>query len=636
MSRSDSAQILIAIRGGVEAARQAAAVADEMDHLGTQTRQAGEDAAGAAGGFALLGAELDRTKRKMDLARVSSEGMSVAAIGLSLHYLPALASTLGNVAVSGGIVAAAFGAGALALGGTLVGMGKAIEARYKATVNVVGSAANKLHNIITSLSLGASFATAPGADAALGGIAAGLAPLRGVLKTLTPQITAIGRAMGSAFKGLGKQLASEAPQIQQMLKRVPAAVKALGGFAGNVLKLFIRLGTAGLPLVVKALRFAAKLANSLTRALTDKKINGSVSTLVNFGKTLGKIFTVVYTGAQKFVKQLLKALKPAEPFLKNVIAPLLLGVWKGIQGLLPGIKLLAKGLGFLGTAAKPLKKVFQDIGYVISILFGGELLKGIGAITKIIPWIGKAGDVFSLLGRTVTGTGKVVEFVLGNLAKFIGGRLGLVSRAVADVGHSFINFGLRVGGELGAAGVLIGRFVGAVGTSFGKIASLMISAISRASVFILGHLGKIVSFLGGLAPKIAHATVGIFDGIKDAMRTALNGVIDLWDSLHFTIGGWHISKFGVGVTLPKITVGMPHIQHLATGGMVTQSGPVLVGERGPELLNLPQGAEVTSNDQTASLLAQRRPVILHDTIQIGDKILAKVVRRVDADLAGRA
>lgn len=59
---------------------------------------------------------------------------------------------------------------------------------------------------------------------------------------------------------------------------------------------------------------------------------------------------------------------------------------------------------------------------------------------------------------------------------------------------------------------------------------------------------------------------GLFDGIKDAFKSAINWVIDKWNSLHFGIGG--------------IDIGTPNIQKLAKGGVT--SGVAIVGEGRPQ------------------------------------------------------
>jgi len=108
--------------------------------------------------------------------------------------------------------------------------------------------------------------------------------------------------------------------------------------------------------------------------------------------------------------------------------------------------------------------------------------------------------------------------------------------------------------------------------------------------------GYIVEFFTGLPAKVARGVVNMFDGLKSAFKTAVNWVIDKWNSLGFTLPDMGIDipwdgrgpyKFG------GQTFAVPQIPGLSAGGTVTASGAVLVGERGPEMLQLPRAATVT-------------------------------------------
>ncbi|MFE4355104.1 phage tail tape measure protein [Kitasatospora sp. NPDC056800] len=82
---------------------------------------------------------------------------------------------------------------------------------------------------------------------------------------------------------------------------------------------------------------------------------------------------------------------------------------------------------------------------------------------------------------------------------------------------------------------------------------------------------------------------GMWDGIFNAFKAAVNKVIRGWNGLEFTIGGGSV----FGVDIPSFTLGTPKIPLLAAGGNVLGSGAAIIGEAGPELLQLPTGARVT-------------------------------------------
>lgn len=123
-----------------------------------------------------------------------------------------------------------------------------------------------------------------------------------------------------------------------------------------------------------------------------------------------------------------------------------------------------------------------------------------------------------------------------------------------------------------------------------------------------GFMGWIGDGLGWLGARIADVWNGagkgigdVFHAIQEGGKTALNWIIgrlnDLINLLNTVMDGL---KRVTGIDLGHIS-GIPG---LATGGTVTGSGTVLVGEAGPELLQLPRGASVIPLDHPAANAAR--------------------------------
>lgn len=99
---------------------------------------------------------------------------------------------------------------------------------------------------------------------------------------------------------------------------------------------------------------------------------------------------------------------------------------------------------------------------------------------------------------------------------------------------------------------------------------------------------------------IKNKVGSIFDGIVNTIKGAFNTVVG---SVNKVIGKINNIKIKIpSVDIPMVgkvggkTIGMPKIDKLpmlAEGGTIKESGRVLVGERGAELLDLPKGAKVT-------------------------------------------
>jgi TP901 family phage tail tape measure protein len=93
---------------------------------------------------------------------------------------------------------------------------------------------------------------------------------------------------------------------------------------------------------------------------------------------------------------------------------------------------------------------------------------------------------------------------------------------------------------------------------------------------------------------------GVITGILTSpFKAAFNGIADLWNDsvgkLHFTLPSWVPGIGGKGFSMPTL----PKLQSGTTG---FGGGLAMVGEVGPELVVLPQGAQVVSNANSQSAL----------------------------------
>jgi phage-related protein len=122
-----------------------------------------------------------------------------------------------------------------------------------------------------------------------------------------------------------------------------------------------------------------------------------------------------------------------------------------------------------------------------------------------------------------------------------------------------------------------GPIVGALAlvvTHFGKIKEITGAVVG----YVVDKFGDLVDWVGALPGRISHAVRGMFDGIKDSFRAAVNWVISKWNDLSFKIGGGSV----FGHDLPSVTIDTPNIPMLAEGGIVTRPTLAMIGEAGPE------------------------------------------------------
>lgn len=106
---------------------------------------------------------------------------------------------------------------------------------------------------------------------------------------------------------------------------------------------------------------------------------------------------------------------------------------------------------------------------------------------------------------------------------------------------------------------------------------------------------KLAEIWGSIKQTASDVWNGIWDTIKGVINWIIGGInkmINALNSIRIKVPAINIPLVGkVGgfeIGLPRI----PTIPELAAGGIIQRSGLALVGEAGPELLELPQGAKV--------------------------------------------
>jgi hypothetical protein len=71
----------------------------------------------------------------------------------------------------------------------------------------------------------------------------------------------------------------------------------------------------------------------------------------------------------------------------------------------------------------------------------------------------------------------------------------------------------------------------------------------------------------------------------------------------------------------------------ATGGLAGASGSFLVGERGPEIVNLPRGARVTPNHQLRGMGGNTIHVHVSGRVGASDQEIRDIARKVGAQVS---
>lgn len=122
----------------------------------------------------------------------------------------------------------------------------------------------------------------------------------------------------------------------------------------------------------------------------------------------------------------------------------------------------------------------------------------------------------------------------------------------------------------------------------------IIGAIKTAVSFVGDAIGSVKGFFDDMIAFIE----GVVEAIKSPINAVIGGINSMFSALSLDIPDWIPIIGGNSISLPQIPM-------LAKGGTITGGGSVIVGEKGPELLNLNSGASVVplnSNDGLGSVV----------------------------------
>lgn len=466
-----------------------------------------------------------------------------------------------------------------------------------------------------------------GAGGVLRAFAPAVAPFLGILLDIAnaamPSLVRAARAVTSTLRGWRAYFA-DTDRLKDSIRGLVGHLGSWMRLGGGVLRIMIGLGRALMPTGKSWVDSLADGAHSLGDFLNSARGMGAVRG-VFFGilgaiKSVGRFIGVLVGVAKSAGSRLLEAFRPAMPFFENVLGPLVLGFAKGVLSgvvaafnvLVPVIGLLAKGLGWLGTKAAPLKGVFEGVGQVLGFIFAGPILKLLGAIPKL-------GIVFNLVRIPIRLLGRAVGVVAGFLGRVFGpalSKVGSVFKTVTGVivkgvklwlGAHRIVLGLLVKGWLKLGGLLLGAAKGAIGKVWSFLRGLGSTAF---------RIGK--GIVGGIARGIAGAPGALIDALKGVVRKAV-------DALPGPI------REAAGAVL-GIFDGLAD----GTGPQgVRRSGPYVVGEKGVEVVNLKRGDHVTPNARLGAAPRGRpggRALIeLRVVAELDRRAVGRGVARIAAD-----
>lgn len=340
---------------------------------------------------------------------------------------------------------------------------------------------------------------------------------------------------------------------------------------------------------------AATSANTLQGKIGRLKL-----ILSETGETIGsKLLPVATQLADWFLKDGLPKISAFGNYLSTVLPPIFEKVKTVVSAVLGAMK------GDVSGNLNGIKQIFTDAVSIIRSLwnaFGPTLLASLkssfenmktmlsGAFTIIR---GIFATVSALLKGDWKGVWEGIKTILRGAATLL---VGLVRELWNKIKLAFSSAGI------------------AVKAIFSGMWSGIKSAASSGLNWVVERIRSIPGSIKGLGGKFldaGKALIGkLWEGVKNAAGNAGSFVSDLVSKIKNGINS--TLNLPLYISLPKVLGGksIKVIPAFARGG-IAPGGTALVGEEGPELVDLPRGSRVTPNRASMARLGEGGAVHLH-------------------------
>ena len=248
-------------------------------------------------------------------------------------------------------------------------------------------------------------------------------------------------------------------------------------------------------------------------------------------------------------------------------------------------KLADSGAGLLSTITGKLKSNIADIGQ--SML---EPLKPV--MSNVIEFVDQVTPKMLEFGTKIgEGIGTGINWITENLptiqpifSNIFGAIQTVVTSVTPIIGQALVALGPVFSGLLSVASFAMQGISGVV-----QAAAPIVSSLINALKPVFKNVGSALESMGKIFKSV-------FDGIKSVVEKAYNFVKPLIDGIGNAVSGISGAvSSGLGWIASKVGKN-------ATGTKYWRGGLSVVGEHGPELVQMPSGSKVYTNTETNSIL----------------------------------
>ena len=432
-----------------------------------------------------------------------------------------------------------------------------------------------------------------------------------VFETALPAIVSVGTAIKEAVM----------PVLQSLINAWGNLGPAVGDFVSAIAPLLKGVGAVVGQLIEQTFGFVATILRVVTPVV--KIISGILGPILQKFAPVIAFLIFAFTNWSSTIIKLI-------PFVGRFTAPIVRLAEYLYDKFIPAIQFIGKVVSkVIPPIAKVFKSVFGFIWPFIQFVFAG-ISKVVSVYMKIVL------KVISVVWNAIKA---VIVPVLTFLGKFIGTYIKIWWKVVSTVMKAIWAVLVRawkaivavVGPAVKFIAEIVKRYFGIVKAVVSSVAGFLTRVFVQplAKIWNLFKTGfeRIISFITSLPQKILALASSFLDAGTQLGSKIISG---LWAGLK--AAGGAVANFGQAIKdainsalhLPVSIKGpgpLPdfNIPAFAQGGL-SRGGLALVGERGPELVNLPRDSRVYSNQQSQNMMGRPRETMPRKmTLRVGDR-----------------
>jgi len=279
------------------------------------------------------------------------------------------------------------------------------------------------------------------------------------------------------------------------------------------------------------------------------------------------------------IVDIISAILPIIPPILALIQEIAPYLIEAVQLILPiFVKLFQKIVPFLVRIIEAILPILAELLPLIM-----EILNALLPILDLI--LDVIGFVLDVLGDAIE---NVLPVIINIIKNVLGPVIKVLSAIIQAVGEVFRNVFEFIKNLWQSAPTFFSNLWNGIKNAFSQVGNFFKNIFTNAWNGIKNAFSQVGQFFAN-----------IWEGIKNGAKAGLNGLIWLLNKAVDGINAILAPLRVVIVAIGKVfganwdfnTIAIPHIPQLAKGGQI-DGGSALVGEEGPELLDMPRGASV--------------------------------------------